>query len=201
MGKMFAMNDPWMARALRARKRFNKRSWKDIVWRHHSTVPLLDGFSGSLLFTPEIIPVCIDFRRIIRAVKMKPEDLLQLNSRQFEELVAEIWRSLGYETELTAQTKDGGRDIVAVKKLEANVRFLIECKRYDPSRRVGVELVRALYGVRAHEKATKGILATTSTFTRGAKAFFDDHIWELEPRDFDGVVQWVRLAAKKEEAP
>jgi hypothetical protein len=166
MGKMFAMNDPWMARALRARKRFNKRSWKDIVWRHHSTVPLLDGFSGSLLFTPEIIPVCIDFRRIIRAVKMKPEDLLQLNSRQFEELVAEIWRSLGYETELTAQTK-----------------------------------VRALYGVRAHEKATKGILATTSTFTRGAKAFFDDHIWELEPRDFDGVVQWVRLAAKKEEAP
>jgi len=49
-------------------------------------------------------------------------------------------------------------------------------------------VVRALYGVKTDEKATKGILATTSRFTRGAKAFFDNHVWELEARDFDGVV-------------
>src|SRR5580692_1723302 len=129
---------------------------------------------------------------MIRDVKVKPQELLKLDSRQFEELVAEIWRNLGYETELTARTKDGGRDIVAVRRFEANVRFLIECKRYGPSHKVGVELVRALYGVRTHEKATKGILATTSTFTRGAKSFFDDHLWELEARDFNGVVDWVK---------
>ena len=123
--------------------------------------------------------------------------MLQLDPRQFEELVAEIWRTLGYETELTTRTKDGGRDVIAVRKLEANVRFLIECKRYGPSHKVGVELVRALHGVTTHEKATKGILATTSTFTRGAKSFFDDHMWELEPRDFDGVVDWVKLATMK----
>jgi restriction endonuclease len=87
-------------------------------------------------------------------------------------------------------------DATSVRKFEAKVRFLIECKRYAPSHKVGVELVRALYGVRMHEKATKGILATTSTFTRGAKAFFNDHLWELEPRDFDGVVDWVKLATK-----
>jgi len=50
--------------------------------------------------------------------------------------------------------------------------------------------------VKGHEKATKAILATTSTFTRGARAFFNDHIWELEPRDFDGVVEWVKIAIK-----
>jgi restriction system protein len=158
--------------------------------------PLFRDFSGELIIAPEIIPVCIDFRRLIRDLKVKPQELLTLDSRQFEELVAEIWRTLGYETELTARTKDGGRDIVAVRRFEANVRFLIECNRYSPSHKVGVELVRALYGVRTHEKATKGILATTSSFTRGAKAFFNDHTWELEPRDFDGVVDWVKLATK-----
>src|ERR1035437_4317447 len=187
--------DPWMARALAARKRHSSHRWMDIV-RSHRRSPLFRGFSGDLLFTPEIIPVCLDFRRMIQDVTINPRELLTLDSRQFEELVAEIWRSLGYEAELTARTKDGGRDIIAVRRVEASVRFLIECKRYSPLNKVGVELVRALYGVRMHEKATKGILATTSTFTRGAKTFFDDHMWELEPRDFDGVVDWVKLAAK-----
>jgi Restriction endonuclease len=198
---MFAMvykfpADPRMKRALDAHRRDKARSWSDIV-RYPRPSPLFDGFSGTLLFVPGIIPVCIDFRRMIQTVKVKPQELLLLDPRQFEELVAEIWRSLGYETELTARTKDGGRDVVAVRRLEANVRFLIECKRYGSSHKVGVELVRALYGVATDERATKGILATTSTFTRGAKAFFDDHIWELEPRDFDGVVDWVKLASKK----
>jgi len=191
--------NPWMSRALAARKRFRKRGWRDIVMRRPSQGALFSGFSGELLIAPEILPVCIDFRRMIRDVKVKPQELLALDSRQFEELVAEIWRKLGYQTELTARTKDGGRDIVAVRKFEVNVRFLIECKRYSPSHKVGVELVRALYGVTAHEKATKGILATTSTFTRGAKAFFNDHLWELEPRDFDGVVDWVKLATRDSE--
>jgi hypothetical protein len=81
-------------------------------------------------------------------------------------------------------------DSLRLLRLLIETTFLIECKRYAPSHKVGVELVRALYGVRMHEKATKGILATTSTFTHGAKAFFNDHLWELEPRDFDGVVDW-----------
>jgi HJR/Mrr/RecB family endonuclease len=192
---MFYGPDPWMARALAARKRHSSHRWKDIVTSHRRRY-LFRGFSGELLFTPEIIPVCLDFRRMIQDVKINPQELLTLDSRQFEELVAEIWRNLGYEAELTARTKDGGRDIIAVRRVEADVRFLIECKRYSPLNKVGVELVRALYGVRMHEKATKGILATTSTFTRGAKTFFDDHMWELEPRDFDGVVDWVKLTAK-----
>jgi hypothetical protein len=48
--------------------------------------------------------------------------------------------------------------------------------------------------VRNDEKATKAILATTSTFTGGALVFFNKHRWELEPRDYEGVVQWIRRA-------
>jgi restriction system protein len=149
-----------------------------------------------LSFTPVIIPVCLDFRRMIRDVQIKPRHLFTLTPRQFEEFVAEIWRNLGYETELTAKTRDNGRDVIAVKKAEVNLRFIIECKRYSSSNRVGARLVRELYGVTMHEKANKGILATTSTFTNPARAFFDAHPWELEARDFDGVVEWVKLATK-----
>lgn len=161
------------------------------------SMPLFRGFEGSLVYRPDIIPVCLDFRRLIMEADRKPEQILGLSPRQFEELIAEIWHRMGYEIELTAQTRDGGRDIIAVRRSEAQLRFLIECKRYDPKRKVGVELVRALHGVKVHEKATKGILATTSRFTKDAKSYFAEHIWELEPRDYDGIVEWVRIAVKE----
>lgn len=121
-------------------------------------------------------------------------DLLSLTPRQFEELVAEIWSRFGFEVELTARTRDGGRDIVAVRKsVEANYRHLIECKRYDPRRKICVDVVRALYGVKEDERATKAILATTSTFTADAKRFLDKHVWELDGRDYMGILGWLDL--------
>jgi restriction endonuclease Mrr len=70
---------------------------------------------------------------------------------------------------------------------------LIECKRYAEDRKVGVEIVRALYGVKTDERATKAILATTSTFSAPAKEFFAEHVWELEPRDYKGTREWIEL--------
>jgi hypothetical protein len=52
--------------------------------------PLLEGFSGELFFTPEIIPVCVNFRRMIHEMHIKPRQLFTLDSHQFEEFVAEI---------------------------------------------------------------------------------------------------------------
>lgn len=162
-----------------------------------ATFPLFEEFDGGLLFYPEIIPVTLNFGRLLSEAKSNPVELLRLNSRQFEELVAEIWKRFGYSVELTSQTRDGGRDLIAIKQTEANLRFLIECKRYERRHKVGVGIVRELYGVKIHECATKAILATTSTFSADAREFFAKHIWELEPRDFDGVVEWITLAVQK----
>jgi restriction system protein len=156
--------------------------------------PLFEQFDGELLYYPEIVPITLNFGRMLCAAKSNPTELFHLSPRHFEELVTEIWRRFGYGVELTSQTRDGGRDIIAVKEAEANVRFLIECKRYERRREVGVQMVRSLYGVKVDECATKAILATTSSFSSAAKEFFQRHIWELEPRDYDGVVQWIKLA-------
>jgi hypothetical protein len=51
--------------------------------------------------------------------------------------------------------------------------------------------VRELYGVKVSEGATKAILATTTYFTRDAQLLFEKHRWELEPRDFEAVKEWL----------
>ena len=150
---------------------------------------------------PVIVQVTCDFQQLLDASTIRPEELLQLTPRQFEELIAELWERFGYQVELTKRTRDGGRDVVAVRRAEAELRFLIECKRNHLSHKVGVSLVRALYGVKMHEKATKAILATTSSFTQTAKEFFEQHRWELEPRDYQGVLDWIKTASQLKQTP
>src|SRR5579871_6909931 len=157
---------------------------------YHRLFPLVD-LAEDLIWTPpspEIVLVSMDFQRLVREACPHVEYLLQLSPRQFEELIAEIWNRFGYEVELTKRTRDRGNDIVAVKKSGFKTRLLIECKRWDPSHRIGVNLVRELYGVKIHNGATKAILATTSYFTAPAAEFIEDHVWELEGQDHDGIV-------------
>lgn len=142
--------------------------------------------------------VSFDFQKVVRETFSRSETLLQMGSREFEQLIAEIWRRFGYQVELTKATRDGGWDVIAVKQsAEMASRILIECKRYDFHNPVGVSIVRELYGVKSHQKATKAILATTSHLTADASEFISDHLWELEAKDHDGIVEWVKLAANQ----
>lgn len=94
--------------------------------------------------------------------------LLDMDSRSFEHLVERLYDELGYETQLTKSQKDKGRDVIAKNtKLGKMEHLLVECKRYNNP--VGVEIARALLGVVSDEKVNKGVIVTTSRFTRGAK--------------------------------
>jgi CheY-like chemotaxis protein len=154
---------------------------------------LVPGVSNQLPVSPEIIVVGSGFIKLLDDVLRDPSQLRRLMpSREFEELIAWLWNKLGYEVELTARTRDGGRDIIAIRKAETYDRVLIECKRYAPENKVGVGLVRSLYGVLESEKATKAVLTTTSTFTEDAKIFLEHNKWRLEGHDFDRIVDWLR---------
>jgi len=120
-----------------------------------------------------------------------PNELKQIDRRLFEELIAELFSGFGFEIELTKQTRDGGRDIVAIKSSEVELKYLIECKRPNPENVVGIRPVRELYGVKQDEKATKAILATTTYFSPDALQFFERNKWELEPKDFEGINSWI----------
>jgi DNA-directed RNA polymerase specialized sigma24 family protein len=116
-----------------------------------------------------------------------------LNWRAFERALAAIVERLGYEVELQRGTKDGGIDIIAVRRDVAfgGHRYLLQAKRW--SNRVGVEAVREVLFLREHYRATKACLATTSTFTRGAWQLADEYRWQLELRDYEKLLEWLHL--------
>jgi hypothetical protein len=144
----------------------------------------------------EILPVIASISdELIVTLGRRPELLYQLSPRAFEELMAEVFASLGYTVQLTAQTRDGGKDLIAVASLHGiEMRLLVECKRYARDRKVDVGLVRQLYGVKQMERATKAILATTSYFSPDARSVERQFIHELELKDYDAVVRWIRAA-------
>lgn len=129
---------------------------------------------------------------LFRAIERHPEGMLQLSPRQFEEFVAEMFSKEGFHVELTPTSRDGGRDLLAVRHASVGSHlYVVECKRYAPQRPVGVHYVRSLYGVLEEQKATHGIIASTSYFTRGAKQLAGNLKWRVSLRDFGALKQWL----------
>lgn len=50
--------------------------------------------------------------QILFELKNNPLYVYQLSPREFEEVVAELFKAKGYEVKLTPATRDGGRDII-----------------------------------------------------------------------------------------
>lgn len=147
------------------------------------------------LYVPQSIVVATEFinAKLLEELAKNPERMLSLTPRQFEELVAELFHREGFSVELTPEKKDGGRDILAVNHSElASHLYLAECKRYAPNRPVGVEYVRSLYGLIEAEKATRGIIASTSYFTKGAKDFSRDLKWRIGLKNYDDLRDWIK---------
>ncbi len=154
-------------------------------------------------YSEQGIPLIIDIGELlIKKIVKNPELIYQVGSQPFEDLMAELFKGLGYSVEQTKRTRDGGVDILAVTNLhKVPLRFLVECKRYSKERRVDVALVRSLYGVKHHIGASKAILATTSGFTRPAVEFAEAHLWELDLKDIDGIMSWIHQYVDRKEGP
>ena len=91
-----------------------------------------------------------------------------MNWQAFETLVGESFRLQGYQvTEIGGGGADGGVDLVLTKGGE---KFLVQCKQWR-AMKVGVEIVRELYGVMAARGATGGFVVTSGRFSDDAAKF------------------------------
>jgi len=108
--------------------------------------------------------------------KKKIQDLQHLTPTQFEEYIAALFDSLGYETKVTGGKGDGGVDVEAVK--DGHVHY-IQCKKFISSK-VPVGAVRDFYGAIADRvDGGKGYFITTNVFTLDAEKFAEDKPIEL----------------------
>ncbi len=100
-------------------------------------------------------------------------ELASLTPVDFERLIADLLRQMGFVAETTRATGDGGIDVEAVlEKPIVGGRYLFQCKRYAPDNPVGSAAVREFYGALiADRHAVKGVFITTSTFTPQAREF------------------------------
>jgi len=131
-----------------------------------------------------------------------PEKIAKLNAKKFEELVADILSTnFGLDVELSNRSKDGGIDIVALGGRNANdTPILIQCKRYSRHRRVGVEVVRSLFGASILHDVGQSILVTTSYFSRSAIKEAEKITgvsrdrWKLDLVDMERLVSWLNMS-------
>ena len=106
------------------------------------------------------------------------ENINELSGVEFERVCQQLVESMGFETETTKASGDGGIDLIAYNYQPLlSGKYIIQCKRYSGS--VGEPIIRDLYGVITSERANKGILMTTGTFTKSAISFADGKPIEL----------------------
>jgi len=102
-----------------------------------------------------------------------PTEWAELSGINFEKLIAALLNKMGFITEVTKASGDGGVDIEAM--LDRPIiggRYLFQCKRFAADNLIGSPTVREFYGALvADRKAVKGILITTSGFTPQAREF------------------------------
>ena len=127
-----------------------------------------------------VVPIACLIAAVISAVRQRrrkglveqvsqskaPDALDGMTWREFEMLVGESFRLQGYQvTETGGNGADGGIDLIARKGGE---KFLVQCKQWRAFK-VGVQVVRELYGVMAAAGAAGGFVVTSGRLTEEAR--------------------------------
>lgn len=133
------------------------------------------------------------YRKLVESLDEDPDAIYRLSHREFEELIQELLIKLGYYVELTAPTRDGGCDLIAITNdnIGIKTRYVVEAKHYRPPSKVGVNVVRQLNTVKQKYSGHHGLVVTSSYFSRDAvvenEAFYGLHL-----KDYDDLQQWLR---------
>jgi restriction system protein len=168
--------------------KFEKEDRKELYTRISK---LLNKNKNNKINTLDLIDV-----NLYNSIITNPQLLISMNWRTFERLLADILEKFEYEIELLKGTKDGGIDIIAIKNQTpfGLNRYLIQAKQWK--NKIGVEPVRSLIWAHNEYRATKSCLATTSVFTKGAWDLANKYKWQIELKDYDKLLEWIKLANK-----
>lgn len=146
----------------------------------------------NVILQPPPVQIITEWQKMIRDILNRPEQLYGLDWKTFENLIGELLESFGWAIEPMGYTKDDGIDLIAVRKICPGVpiQMMIQCKRYSMTRKVGVDYVKNVWATKSEHGFHQAMLATTSTFTRGAVS--KGNLWNLNLCDHNKVLEWCR---------
>jgi len=113
------------------------------------------------------------------------QSIRDLSWQDFEHYIAEAYRRKGYAVEETGSGADGGIDLIAKK---GGSKVLVQCKNWR-THKVGVRVVRELFGLVKAEGAARGDLVVTGEFTAEAREFARQNGVDLV--DGEGLTSFV----------
>ncbi|MBV8805646.1 MAG: restriction endonuclease [Sinobacteraceae bacterium] len=126
---------------------------------------------------------------LVRWLKHSPDAVFLLTARQFKELVAGLLTDRGWDIQLAPATGAGSAYIWAYRNPEVGRELLLvqarKCRKGDAVR---INSVCELFGALRHHNASRAMIVTTSSFTRGACEFAGDHQHEIDLLDYNGLV-------------
>lgn len=99
-------------------------------------------------------------------------DRFNIHPRKYEELVASIFKNLGYQIRLTSYSKDDGIDVFVLDG-QSNDTVGVQVKRYR--NKIEADQIRAFAGALVLEGLTKGVFVTTGGFRSGAISSADSY--------------------------
>jgi Holliday junction resolvase len=153
--------------ACKREKEERERQWK-LEYEAKNRKKIIQGQARNLLRTE------IDK---FESFNLKKQDyLLSLSPREFEDVIAKLFRNLGYKVKQTPYSNDGGRDAVATKD---DIIYSIECKRYGVDKSIGREPLQKFFAAMHTDKAAKGFFISTCRFTKTAINYAKDNNIEL----------------------
>lgn len=107
--------------------------------------------------------------------------ILGLKPREFEWLIEVLYKEIGYKTELTPATRDGGKDIIAnIKREDGNEKVYVECKLYKTTK-LTRQAVEAFANRINKDNINRGTLFCTGYVNDNIKNMDERiQIWTLE---------------------
>jgi len=137
--------------------------------------PSTSGFPKVEQPVPGQDPVWEAWKAAPNSVKVKPSEwsielLRDLEWKRFEDVCQKFYQLKGIKSETTALGPDGGIDIHLYQDDSGKATAIVQCKAWG-KRYVGVQPVRELLGVMAHEKIAKGFFMASGNFSDDAKQF------------------------------
>lgn len=91
------------------------------------------------------------------------QEVDEMSGKEFEKLLALLFKKTGYQVSFTPESQDYGADLILYKD---GSKTIIQAKRYKNP--VGVKAIQEVASAVKHYKANKGIVITNNRFTENA---------------------------------
>jgi len=97
-------------------------------------------------------------------------NLQEINEYKFEQLVADVWEHLGWDTTVTSGSNDRGIDVIAEKSTPFHQKQILQAKRYSSNNIIGSPDIQQYGSLKQQIQGVDTVvIVTTSDFSSKAK--------------------------------